>query len=204
MIYTITRLLFKTFFQIFFRLKAYGLENIPREGPFIMAPNHVSYLDPIVVGAFVPRKLNYLAKKDLFKNRFFGWYLRQLRTIPVDRDMPSYSGMKEVVRNIKKGDPVVLFPEGRRSNGDFFLEPEMGAAYLALRFNLPVVSVYVKGTKDVLPKDGDFIRLNSISVFYGKPKRYLMPANSVNKESGYRQVSYKIMEEITELKSRYG
>lgn len=190
-------------FRILFRFKAHGMENIPKSGSFVMTPNHVSYLDPIAAGAFVPRKLNYIAKKELFKNRFFGWYFKHLRIIPVDRDGSPYGGMKQIIKKIREGIPIVIFPEGTRGKGDSFLEPETGAAYLALKLDLSVVPVYVKGTKDAFPKNAHFIRLKPVSVYYGKPKKYQMPAEC-NKDDVYKEVSYKIMEEIQALKDKAG
>jgi len=203
MIYSITCFFLRIACRILFKCKIYGVENIPRKGSFIVAPNHVSHLDPIAVGVFVRRKYIYLAKKELFKNRFWGWYLRKLRIIPIDREKSPYSGMKETIRKIKNGDPLVIFPEGTRSDGKSFLEPETGAAYLALKFNLPVVPVYVKGTEKALPKGAHFIQLTPIKVYYGKPKRYQMPAEGDRYEA-YKKVSRSIMEEIRELKNRYG
>lgn len=198
MIYSITCFVLRILFRILFRFKIYGLENIPRRGSFIITPNHVSYLDPIAAGAFVPRKLDYIAKQELFKNKFFGWYFKKLRIIPIDRDKSPYSGMKELIRKIKKGDPIVIFPEGRRSNDGSFLEPEIGAAYLALKFNLSVIPAYVSGTKKALPKGAHFIRLGSVRTYYGKPKRYTMPAEG-DRDRVYKEVSNKIMEEIKAL-----
>ena len=203
MIYSITCFFLRVLFRILFRFKAYGMENLPKSSSFIIAPNHVSYLDPIAVGAFVPRKLNYIAKKELYKNRYFGWYMRKVRTIPVDKGTSVYGGMKEVIRKIQRGDPIVIFPEGTRSDGNSFLEPETGVAHLALKFNIPVVPVYIKGTENALPKDAHFIRLKPVRVYYGRPKRYQMSAEA-DKDKVYKEVSYKIMEEIKELKNRYG
>lgn len=203
MIYSITCFFLRMLFRLLFKYKLYGLENIPQSGSFILTSNHVSFLDPIAVGAFVPRKLNYMAKKELFKNKYFGWYMRKVRTIPVDKETLAYGGMKEIIRRIRKGGPIVIFPEGTRSDGDSFLEPETGVAYLALKFNLSVVPAYVKGTENALPKNAHFIRLRPVRVYYGKPKRYQMPAEG-NRDEVYKEISHKIMEEIGKLKDRYG
>ena len=134
MIYTMTCAMLRFTFRTFFGFKAYGMENIPTEGSFIMAPNHVSYLDPLVVGAFVPRKLNYIAKKDIFKGRLFSWYLGKLRTIPIDNRAYA-AGMRSAIKKIKNGEPIVIFPEGTRTDGSYFNKPRGGVAYLSLRHN---------------------------------------------------------------------
>jgi len=179
------------------------MENIPRTGSFVMTPNHVSFLDPPAAGAFVRRKLSYIGKPGLFKNRFFGWYMRKIRCIPVKSDSPFSGGMKQIIRDIREGTPVVVFPEGTRGDGASFLEPESGAAYLALKFNIPVIPVYIKGSEKALPRGARFIRRARIKVFYGKPKRYRIPEGA-DKEDAYRQVSRSIMEEIGKLKDEHG
>ncbi|MEA3305671.1 MAG: lysophospholipid acyltransferase family protein [Candidatus Omnitrophota bacterium] len=179
------------------------MENIPESGSFVMASNHVSYLDPLAIGAFVSRDLNFITKKELFKNRIFGWYFKKLRMIPVDRKGFAYAGMKKVIQMIKKGCPIAVFPEGTRSNGRVFLKPELGVGYFALKFNLPVLPVYVKGTEKALPLDASFITPHPVRVYYGKPKKYHVPPESSG-ERAYEEISYKVMDEIKELKDKYG
>ena len=203
MIYSITCFVLRILFRVLFRFKMYGVENIPKEGSCIIAPNHVSYLDPIAVGAFIRRPFNYIAKKELFKNRFFRWYFKRLRIIPVDREGSPYSGMKQVVKKIREGNPVVIYPEGTRSDGKSFLEPETGAAYLALKFNLPIVPAYVKGTDKALPRGAHWIKMNPVIVYYGKPKVYAMSAG-MQKDDVYKKVSHEIMAEIKRLKEIHG
>ncbi len=202
MIYSVTCFFLRILFRILFAFKIYNLENIPKTGSFIIASNHISHLDPIAVGAFVPRNLNYIGKKELFKNRYFGWYMRKVRVIPIDRDSLAYGTMKGLIRKIQRGEPLVIFPEGTRSNGNSFLEPEMGVGWFALKFNLPVIPAYVEGTGKALPKGARFIRLNPVRTYYGKPKKYQMPAGST-KDEAYMEVSKKIMEEIKALKIRH-
>ena len=203
MIYWLTCFFLRVLYRVLFRYKAYGMENLPKSGSFIIAANHVSFLDPPAVGAFVPRKMSYPAKKELFKGKYFGWYMRKVRTIPIGEDVMSYGAMKEVIKKIRGGIPIVIFPEGTRGDGKSFLEPEPGVAYFALKFNLPVVPVYVKGTEKALPRGARFIRLEPVRVFYGKPKRYQMP-EGMDKDEAYKEISYKIMDEIKKLNNRYG
>ena len=203
MIYAITCFFLRVLYRLLFRYKAYGMENLPKSGSYIIAANHVSFLDPPAVGAFIPRKLNFPAKKELFKNKYFGWYMRKIRTIPIAEDAMSYGSVKELIGKVRGGIPLVIFPEGTRGDGDSFLDPEPGVAYFALKFNLPVVPVYVKGTEKALPRNARFIRLKPVRVYYGKPKRYEMPVG-LDKDKAYREISYKIMEEIGKLKNRYG
>ena len=203
MIYSITCFVLRVLYRVLFNYKAYGMENLHESGSFIIAPNHVSFLDPPAIGVFIRRKMNYIAKRDVFKGRFFGWYMRKLRTVPMDEGLLIYSGMKEIIKKIRQGIPIVIFPEGTRGDGEHFLEPGPGVAYFALKFDLPVVPAYVKGTEKAFPRDARFIRLAPVRVFYGKPKRYHMPAGT-DKDKAYKKVANEIMDEIKELKKIYG
>ena len=202
MIFNLTCFVLRVILRLLFRCRLYGIENIPRDSSFILVSNHVSYIDPFAVGVFVPRKLTFLAKKELYRNRLMNWYMRALRTIPIDRESLSVSSVKEVIATVKKGYPIGIFPEGARSDGPGLREPQAGAAYFALKCDIPVVAGYVKGTDKVLPRGRRFPRISPISVYYGSPKRYQMSEGG-GKEESYRQVSYKIMDQIKELKERH-
>ncbi|MFA6143125.1 MAG: lysophospholipid acyltransferase family protein, partial [Candidatus Omnitrophota bacterium] len=92
--------------RILFDHKSYGMENLPKKGSYIVACNHVSHLDPIVTGAFIKGKMNYIGKKELFEGRFWGWYMPKLRIICLDREAPA-KGMRDVIGLIKKGSPIL-------------------------------------------------------------------------------------------------
>lgn len=201
MIYSITCFFLRMLSRLLFDRKSYGMENLPQKGSFIIAPNHVSHLDSIVVGTFIKRKINYIGKKELFEGKFWGWYMPRLRVVCLDREAPA-KGMREVITLIKKGFPIFIFPEGTRGDGKYFLEPESGAAYLAIKHDLPVVPVYIKGTDIAMPKGAHRITRHPVRVYYGTPKIYHVPAG-VSKDEGYRQVSREIMNEIALLKEKH-
>lgn len=201
MIYRITCFFLRLIFRLFSDYKVYGMEKFPRKGSFIIASNHVSYADPCAIGAFIRRKTNYVAKQELYRSKWFGWYLRKVRTIPVDKDNPA-RGMREVIKMIKKGYPIVIFPEGTRSDGINMLEPESGVGYLAIKHNLPVVPAYVQGTAKFMPKGARCITPCAVRVYYGNPKVYHMEPGR-NKDEVYNEVSRKIMDEIKALKAKY-
>ena len=96
-----------------------------------------------------------------------------------------------------------MFPEGKRSDGRAFLKPGLGTGYFALKFNLPVLPVYVKGTEKALPMGASFIKLHPVRVYYGKPKKYHVPPGSRG-DRVYEEISCKVMEQIKEMKDKYG
>lgn len=160
----ISFLLFKTFFQ----LEVKGREHIPKSGGFILASNHVSYLDPIAVGVASPRKLNYMARHDLFSNLFFARLLYSVGAFPVKRESADLSALKEAMRRLRNGGALVIFPEGSRRFNWTPAEPEPGIGFLAHKLNVPVVPAFVKGTEIALPKRAKFLKPAKISVHFGK------------------------------------
>jgi len=199
MIYELTCFFLRIALKVFFSHRMVGTENIPAEGSFILCSNHVSHADPPALCVFVKRDLYYIAKEELVNVRFFGWYFSRLHLIPIDRTGRSIKGIKEVARKIKGGYPIVIFPEGTRSEGKGLLRPQAGAAYFALKFGIPVVPAYIKGTDQVLPKGAKRMKRAPITVFYGKPKFYSMDEDR-GKEEVLRETSIDIMNEIAGLK----
>ena len=110
-------------------------------------------------------------------------------------------GIKQLVTLIRRGEVIAIFPEGTRSTGKDFLEPHIGAAYFALKFNIPVLPVYVRGTDSIWPKGAKKIRFHPVRVYYGKLKKYEMKEGSKD-ESIYADTSLDIMEEIRRIKEK--
>ena len=179
--------------NLFFRLEVYGKENIPKEGGFILASNHVSYLDPIAVGSAATRKLNYMAKQDLFSNKFSSWILYKLGAFPVKRATSDIWALKEAIRRVRNGGGLLLFPEGRRLNlGEDKIEPEAGVGFLAGKLNVPVIPVHVKGTEIVWPKGAKSLVFTKISVTFGTQIHW-------EKGQPYQNIAQSIMDNVRQL-----
>lgn len=192
MLYSILRLLSFIMFKILFRFKAQGLEHIPERGGFILASNHVSYLDPIAVGVACQRKLNYMAKEELFFNPLFSRFLSSIGVFPVKRDSADLSALKEAMRRVRMGGALVLFPEGSRRFDGASGEPYPGIGFLAAKLNVPVIPAFVKGTEKALPVGAKFIRLTNISVCFGKQI-------SIERRMPYQDIAGHIMDNIRHL-----
>jgi 1-acyl-sn-glycerol-3-phosphate acyltransferase len=145
----------------------YGRENIPRYGGFILASNHASYLDPIVLGVVSPRKMNFMAKEELFYQKWFARFLTALGVFPVKRGSADLSAIKEAMRRIREGKGLVLFPEGSRRFDNNSGQLYRGIGFLALKVNAPIVPAFIRGSNLALPRKAKFIRLHSISVSFG-------------------------------------
>lgn len=192
MLYSILRLFSLLILKVLFRLKVRGREYIPKRGAFILASNHVSYLDPVAVGVACPRKLNFMAKDDLFINPWSSRFFSDLGVFAVKRDSADLSALKDAMRRLNNGEALVIFPEGSRSvNGKFF-QPQAGIGFLAAKLNVPVIPAFVKGTERALPKGAKFLKPAKISVCFGKeiPIERRMP---------YQDIARSIMENIRHL-----
>lgn len=185
-------------FSNFFRWRVDGRENIPRQGPLIIASNHIALIDPPYVGACVPREIAFMAKKELFA---FG-PLRSLISIhnafPIRRGGWDSQVFRLFREKLDRGLAVLVFPEGTRSRTDEFLEPKPGIGFLARQQLIPVVPCFIRGTnlgwRDLLSGK------HRLTTRFGRPiTRTEIEAFPSDKE-GYIGLSRLIMKRIAELR----
>ena len=115
MLYCILRPFMWLFYKIFYPVTIFGKENLIKKGKCIVACNHLGKADVLVVGALYPDKTIFLSKKEWYNNKAFGWLLRKLGSIPIDRDKPSLTTIKEALKVLKENKRLGIFPEGRRN-----------------------------------------------------------------------------------------
>ena len=137
-------------FRIYFGYKFRNTDRLPLDGGALICPNHISNLDPMAVGCIAHRRVSFLTKKSLLEKGLLGEILRRLDCIPIDRDS-GIGGMKETLKKLKKGESVVLFPEGTRSE-DGNMQPVLpGFTALLKRVKVPVVPIGIHGTFEAFP-----------------------------------------------------
>ncbi len=156
-------------FKALFGIRIQGKENIPLKGRMIFASNHLSYLDPIVIGLLVPRKINFMAKRELFENFLFGSFIGKLGAFPIEREKLDRKTYQIALGLLKEGKILVLFPEGTRARKGNLGPLKEGTARIAVRTKAPLIPVVIKGTDKVLPRGKKMIRLANIKVRIGKP-----------------------------------
>ncbi len=195
-LYWFFRNTFFIFFKVFNRLKIIGSENVPGTGGVVVAANHASYLDPLVVGAALKRRATYMAKEGLFKIPAIGEFVRSF-SFPVRRDRPQPSTIKEAVRRLKNGELIVMFPEGGRSVGGSTLDAKRGVAVIAALSRVPVVPAFVRGTEVSLPVGARLLRPAKITVTFGKP---LEVGREETDREYQERISKDIMDTIKKLK----
>lgn len=156
---------------LLFDLKVYGVEHVPRSGGAIIASNHQSYLDPVLIGVALPRPLSYMAKSELFRNRLFARLIRSLHAFPVRQGAGDVGAMKESIRRVREGHLLNIYPEGTRTE-DGRLQPILpGVALVVRRAGVPVVPAVVDGAFDAWPPHRKLPRPRRwpIIVLYGPP-----------------------------------
>jgi 1-acyl-sn-glycerol-3-phosphate acyltransferase len=137
---------------VLFDLKVYGAYNIPKTGGVLIVSNHQSYLDPILLSTCLDRTLSYLAKAELFKNRYFGWLIRNLNAFPVEQGAGDVGAVKESIARLQEGHVLNIFPEGSRTENGEMLPLEKGVALVIRRAKVPVVPVAIVGSWEAWPK----------------------------------------------------
>ncbi len=192
MIYWVSYFIIKLFSAVLFPFKIVGRENIPSQGGFIFASNHLSYLDPVIVGLCVWRRINYMAKASLFKNKMFAWFLRRVGVFPVHRGKPDIGALREAMRRLKKGSPLLLFPQGTRLEQGKVPQAHSGVGFLIAKSRVPVVPVYIQGSGQVLPPGAKWFKRHPIRVIIGPPLR-------LSEVSSYEAASRQVMEAILSL-----
>ncbi len=166
-LYWIVRAVLQPFFHIYFRLSRIGLEHVPADGPYIVAANHRSFLDPFIIATVARRPLYYVAKRELFEKRWQGWLLNALGAFPVDRGAGDQEMLETARAILRRGDSVLIFAEGTRIRPGALGRPRRGVGRLALETGVPVVPVALIGTEAI--RRGWRVRPHKVRLRVGRP-----------------------------------
>jgi len=168
-VYRTVKRIVRGLFRIFYRIEVEGVEHVPMVGPVVIAANHHSFLDPLIVGVVLPRPIAFIARGDLFRIPGLGWLLRKLYAIPIERGSGDLAAVKAAIRELRAGMAFGIFPEGRRSRSGV-LEPfKTGTAAIALRTGALVLPVAIIGTREVWPPGRKPRLRGKIRVVIGDP-----------------------------------
>ena len=130
---------------LFMPTKVVGKHNIDKKGKVIIACNHLTYLDVILLGIYLKRRIYFIGKKELFKHKFLGWLLKKLGVICVDRDKLEIATVKNILNVLKNENVIGIFPEGTRNKtGEVMLEFKDGVTLFAEKTGAPVVPIIIK------------------------------------------------------------
>ncbi len=152
--------------------KVEGVENVPREGPLIVCPNHNGTIDPPLVPAFVPRSDTWnMAKSEYFKNPVKRFFFTSYHAFPVVRHTADRAALRRALDLLKDGHVLIIYPEGTRIDSGILAEPEPGAGFIAQKAQCLVLPVGLTGTAECLPRGAWWPRRVPVTLRFGKPFR---------------------------------
>jgi 1-acyl-sn-glycerol-3-phosphate acyltransferase len=181
--------------RVLWRARVYGTQNVPENGPLIVACNHVSYFDPPLMGCLCPRRIRYMAKKELFEIPVLGPVIRGLGAYSVDRRGSATAAIKRSLQVLEAGGAIGIFPEGTR-NLTGTVAPQTGVALLAAMSQAPVVPACIHGT-------GRALRLARVDVAFGRPLTPPAAGRKATREE-LAKFTAEIMKAIEELAESIG
>jgi len=193
MLYSIGKALSWLVARFFGRFEVIGRENIPRKGGVLICSNHVSYIDPPVLGAGAPRRLRYMAKIELFKIPVLGFLIKRVGAFPVHQRTADRQALRTAIDYLAHGECVAMFPEGTRMLDGKLGQALPGAGMIALRAKVPVIPAALINTNKLLPPHSIFFHFTRVKVIYGKPvpleDLYDQPGREAVEEAGRRIMS---------------
>lgn len=192
----------KGFFHIFYRHRVYGLEHfIP--GGAIIAPNHLSYLDPPLIGVSWPEEISFLARKSLFKKKVFGALIAKLNAYPVTGTQQDLASIKVICKLLSNHKKVVIFPEGIRSTHGNLMDIKSGIGMLAQRNHCPIIPAYIQGSYEIWNRHRRFPKLCGKTVcVFGSPIPYERFSH-LGKKEAQDAIARAVKESIEALKQWY-
>ena len=182
---------------LFTRWRVRGKENIPGQGPLLIVVNHLNLADPPIIGVSVNRKVMFLAKEELFRPGLSGYIVRNYGAFPVRRSGMNKEAMRKSEQLLAQGMALILFPEGRRSQGAQLESALSGAALIAARSRVPILPIGIAGTENIKGITW-WLRRPEITVNIGYPF-YLSPVNGKLTRVKLIEFTHSIMEHVAEL-----
>ena len=151
------------------RARVIGKHNIPKSGPFLLAPIHRSNIDTPLAAAVTSRRMRFMGKDSIWKFKPIGWIISSLGAFPVTRGSADREALKRCISVLESGEPLVLFPEGTRQSGPIVQPLFDGAAYVAVKAGVPIIPVGIGGSEGVMPKGSKMIYPRKCVLVVGEP-----------------------------------
>ena len=187
------------FCKTFGRLEARGVHHIPKAGGVLLVSNHVSFLDPVIVGSAANREIHFMARSNAFDIPGLGKLISIYNAYPVNRGAPDLGALRKTISLLKAGNVVLMFPEGTRSVDGTLGKARDGACFIAHRAGVPTIPVYHSGAERVLPRNSKRLRRAKLTVAFGEPLE-LIASESETKREMYQEMGNQMMEAIADLR----
>lgn len=197
-IYWLGWMSFGAAFRTIFGLRIIGREHLLTQGPVLVASNHQSYLDPPLIGNLYKDEMVYLARKTLF-TPITRWVYKNWNAIPVDQDRPDMASLKTIIRKLKEGKRVLVFPEGSRTLDGQLGEAAPGIGLIAVKSGAPIQPVRISGAREALPRGSACIRFARINVHVGPPIFLTSEERAAKTKDDYDRIAKRIMAAIEAL-----
>lgn len=187
------------FCKTFGHLEARGVQHIPKAGGVLLVSNHVSFLDPVIVGSAANREIHFMARSNAFDIPGLGKLISIYNAYPVNRGAPDLGALRKTISLLKAGNVVLMFPEGTRSVDGTLGKARDGACFIAHRAGVPTIPVYHRGAERVLPRNSKRLRRAKLTVVFGEPLE-LIASESETKREMYHEMGNQMMEAIADLR----
>ncbi|MDQ2798314.1 MAG: 1-acyl-sn-glycerol-3-phosphate acyltransferase [Armatimonadota bacterium] len=200
LVYPFVFTLFRLIARLLGRVQSFGEENVPLTGGLIYCPNHLSDADPPTILVTIPRRAWYIGKEELFQIAGVGWFFRHFQGFPIKRDSADRAALKRAEGLLKRGEALVLFPEGRCAQDGKLQRIQPGAALLAVRANVPIIPVGLEFTNELLPYGTNRPRFSKhpVRVTFG-PAIHPRQFSNLSRSQAIEAVTQKLGDELARL-----
>ncbi|MBP0448198.1 1-acyl-sn-glycerol-3-phosphate acyltransferase [Kitasatospora sp. RG8] len=202
----VTKLVLKPLARGIWRPTIEGLENVPRKGGVILASNHLSFIDSVVIPMTAPRRVHFLAKAEYFtgpglKGALSRGFFEAIGAVPVERGTyrSAQASLESALEILEDGKAFGIYPEGTRSLDGRLYRGKTGVAWLALTAGVPVVPVALEGPEQILPVGKRVPRVRKVTVRFGEPLHFDELHGQARSLKARRQVTDEVMRAIQEL-----
>lgn len=197
--YWIGHSFFRAAAKAFFRYQVVGRDKLLQDGPVLIAANHESFLDPPLVGVAYEQAVHYLARKTLFRG-LTKWLYPRWNAIPVDQEAPDMSSLKKIIKLLRSGEQVVVFPEGARTLTGELQPGGAGVGLIAAKSQATIQPVRIFGAFQALPRGSGRLRFHPVTIVVGDPITLTDEERRAKGREAYQAISDRIMAEIAAIK----
>ncbi|MDP8228577.1 MAG: lysophospholipid acyltransferase family protein [Candidatus Electryoneaceae bacterium] len=194
--YRLSQLVTTTLFRLLYGLRVEGRENVPKTGAFILASNHQSFFDPPIIGACCPREIFFAAKKELFEIPILKHFVKYHNSIPVRRTGSDKEMLVTLMKRLKEGNGMIIFPEGTRYSDGKLHPPKAGIGLFALRSRAAIIPTYVSGSANL----GRQFWRRKLRLRFGKP--LILEEHGLENakgREGYQAIAWTVATAIAEV-----